>query len=212
MSSTATARSRVLLDAALAAAVFAVSLLLLAHDGPLAIRPNSRGLDPFGIVLVGCAAVPFLLRRRFPLLVYTVAAAVSLVLAWFGYPTGLLPGPIAALYLLAANAGWTLRSAAVTAGLLLAYLGASAAGTFPVIGLVHTALPWRRRGSPANGPSCAASNWPSCGNAPWTPNARPRPNAGERCGRPNGSGGSPSLRNAPGSPATCTIRPATRSA
>lgn len=142
MSSTATARSRVLLDAALAAAVFAVSLLLLAHDGPLAIRPNSRGLDPFGIVLVGCAAVPFLLRRRFPLLVYTVAAAVSLVLAWFGYPTGLLPGPIAALYLLAANAGWTLRSAAVTAGLLLAYLGASAAGTFPVIGLVHTALPW----------------------------------------------------------------------
>ncbi|MFG1945388.1 sensor histidine kinase [Nonomuraea sp. NPDC048826] len=142
MSSPATIRSRALLDAALAAAVFAVSLLLLAHDGPMAIRPTSRGLDPFSIGLVACAAVPFLLRRRFPLVVYAVAATVSLVLAWFGYPTGLLPGPIAALYLLAANAGWTLRSAAVTAGLLLAYLAASAEGTFPVIGLVHTALPW----------------------------------------------------------------------
>ncbi|MGP4104023.1 sensor histidine kinase [Nonomuraea sp. KM90] len=144
MSSPTTARSRALLDAALASAVLVVSLLLLAHDGPVAVRAGARGLDLLGGVLVACAAVPFVVRRRFPLTVFTVAAGVSVVLAGMGYPTGLLPGPLAALYLLAANATWTVRSAAVVAGLSLAYVGAAAATApaFPVVELVHTALPW----------------------------------------------------------------------
>lgn len=142
--SSATARSRALLDAAFAAAVFLVSLALLAHDGPMPVRASTRGLDSLGVVLVACAAVPFVAWRRFPLTVFTVTAGVSIALAGLGYPTGLLPGPIAALYLLAAGTAWTVRDAAVAAGLLLAYLGtaASAVGAFPVVGLVHTALPW----------------------------------------------------------------------
>ncbi|MCK2218171.1 histidine kinase [Actinomadura sp. ATCC 31491] len=142
MSSTATARSRALLDLALAAAVFAVSLVLLAHDGPMAVRVSTRGLDLTGVALAAGTAVPLAAWRRFPLAVFAVAAGGSVVLAGMGYPTGLLPAPVAALYLLAAGAAWTVRSAAVAAGLLLAYLAASAGGAFPVVGLVHTALPW----------------------------------------------------------------------
>ncbi|MFC5826106.1 histidine kinase [Nonomuraea insulae] len=144
MPSTATARSRALLDAAFTVAVFVVSLLLLAHDGPMSIRGGARELDLLGVVLVACAAVPFALWRRFPLSVFAAAAGVSVLLAGFGYSTGLLPGPVAALYLLSANTRWTVRSATVAAGLLLAYLGAAAYAqeAVPVVGLVHTALPW----------------------------------------------------------------------
>ncbi|MBF8187487.1 histidine kinase [Nonomuraea sp. K274] len=144
MSSPATARSRALLDTALAAAVFVVSLALLVHGGPTPVRAGARGLDALGVLLVACSAVPFVLWRRFPLAVFTVAAGVSVLLAGFGYPADLVLGPIAALYLLAANVPWTVRNAAVAAGLLIAYLGAAAYAqeAFPGVGLVHTALPW----------------------------------------------------------------------
>lgn len=144
MTSTATARSRALLDTAFAAAVFVVSLALLAHGGPTPVRVSARGADVLGVVLVTCSAVPFMLWRRFPLAVFVVTAGVSVLLAGFAYPADLVLGPIAALYLLAANVPWTVRNAAVAAGLLVAYLGAAAyaQGAFPGVGLVHTALPW----------------------------------------------------------------------
>ncbi|MGP3955712.1 sensor histidine kinase [Nonomuraea sp. 3N208] len=144
MSSTVTARSRALLDTAFAAAVFVVSLALLAHGGPTPIRTSTQGLDALGVVLAACSAAPFVVWRRFPLTVFAVTAGASVLLAGFGYAADLVLGPIAALYLLAANTVWTARTAAVVAGLLMAYLGAAAYAqeAFPGVGLVHTALPW----------------------------------------------------------------------
>ncbi|TMR14688.1 histidine kinase [Nonomuraea turkmeniaca] len=144
MSSTATARSRALLDTAFAAAVFVVSLALLAHGGPTPIRTSTQGLDALGVVLAACSAAPFVVWRRFPLTVFAVTAGVSVLLAGAGYAADLVLGPIAALYLLAADTLWTVRTATVVAGLLMAYLGAAAYAqeAFPGVGLVHTALPW----------------------------------------------------------------------
>lgn len=113
-------------DSALAVAVFVVSLALLAHGGPTPLPAGARGLDALGVVLAACSAVPFVLWRRFPLVVFAVAASVSVLLAGMGYPANLVLGPIAALYLLAAGAPLTVRSAVVVGGLLVAYLGAAA--------------------------------------------------------------------------------------
>ena len=71
-----------------------------------------------------------------------------MLLAGLGYPVDLMLGPTVALYLLAASRGpktpWTGRITATVVGLLVAYLGATAAayGTFPGIELLHTGLAW----------------------------------------------------------------------
>ncbi|TMR95063.1 sensor histidine kinase [Nonomuraea basaltis] len=153
MPSTVTARplfrsTQALLDTALTAGVFAVSLALLSHGGPTPLRAGSQGLDALGVVLAACSAVPFLAWRRFPLAVFAVTAGAGVLLAGLGYPVDLLLGPIAALYLLAASreqeTPWTVRSAAVVAGMFVAYLGAAAYAqeAFPGVGMIHTGLPW----------------------------------------------------------------------
>ena len=92
--------------------------------------------------------MPLIAWRRFPLGVFTVTAAASVLLAALGYPVDLIPGPTAALYLLAASrerdTPWTGPSTATVVGLLAAYLAATAAahGTFPAIALLHTGLAW----------------------------------------------------------------------
>jgi signal transduction histidine kinase len=166
MSSTATVHRRfaaprpssgVLQDAAIAAAALAGSLALLSHGGIDAIRPGSGidashlgwgKLDPIGVVLAACSTVPLIVWRRWPLGVFAVTAAAGVLLAGLGYPLDLLLGPTAALYLLAASreppTPWTRRTAATVLGLLVAYLGASAAaqGAVPGIELLHTGLAW----------------------------------------------------------------------
>ncbi|MEW1839710.1 histidine kinase [Nonomuraea angiospora] len=148
MSTTATARTRALLDTALAAAVFAGSLALLAHGGPAPARPDAHGLDLLGVLLSACSAAPFLVWRRFPLAVFAATGTAAVLLAGLGYQADLILGPIVALYLLAAGREreipWTVRSTTVVAGLFVAYLGGAAYAqeAFPGVGLVHTALPW----------------------------------------------------------------------
>lgn len=128
---------RALLDAALAVAVFAVSLALLAHSGAAPIELGSHGLDPAAVALAACSALPLVAWRRFPLGVFVVTAATSVLLAVLDYPVSLLPGPAVALYLLAAQR----KTPALVAVLFAAYLGAIALA-FSGIELLHAALPW----------------------------------------------------------------------
>ena len=156
MSSTATAprlsaarpSSGALLDVAIAAAVLSSSLALLSQHGIAPPRPGSRELDLVGVVLAACSTLPLVAWRRFPLGVFAVTAAASVLLAGLGYAVDLILGPTAALYLLAAGrereTPWTWRTTAAVVVMLAAYLGATAAaqGAFPGIELLHTGLAW----------------------------------------------------------------------
>ena len=154
MSSTATSqrlvavpsRSGALFDLALTVAALVASLALLSHGAPS--RPGRDELDLIGVVLVACSTVPLIAWRRFPLGVFVVTAAASVLLAGLGYPFALALGPVAALYLLAASRErenpWTPRTTATVVGLLMADLSALAAaqGTGPGTELLHAGLPW----------------------------------------------------------------------
>jgi signal transduction histidine kinase len=149
--------SGALLDTAMAAAALAGSLALLAHGGIDALRSGSGigatharlgELELLDVVLAACSTVPLIAWRRFPLGVFVVTAAAGVLLAGLDYPVDLLLGPTAALYLLAASrtpkTPWTRRTTVTVVGLLVAYLGASAAAqaAFPASELLHTGLAW----------------------------------------------------------------------
>ncbi len=156
MSSTVTAHRRfaarpssgALFDVAIAAAVLAGSLALVRHGGVGPPRPGSGELDLVGAVLAVCSTAPLIAWRRFPLGVFVVTAAAGVLLAGLGYRIDLLLGPTAALYLLAASreqeTPWTRRTTVAVVGLLVAYLGATAAAqaAFPGSELLHTGLAW----------------------------------------------------------------------
>lgn len=155
MSATATAprlfpgrpRPGTLFDLALTAAVLAGSMVLLAHGGAEPSRPEGRGLDLLGVVLVAGSTVPLVAWRRFPLGVFAVTAAAGVLLASLEYRLDLMLGPVAALYLLAASRGpetpWTARTTGTVVGLLVAYVVATAAarGT-TAIEPFHNGLAW----------------------------------------------------------------------
>ena len=140
--------SRTLLDVAIAAAALATTLSLLSHGGIGPTLPRSNELDAIGVSLAAFSTLPLILWRRSPLGVFTVTAVASVVLAGLGHRLDLLLGPSAALYLLAASRDqenpWTPRTTVPVVGLLLAYLGASAAaqGAFPGSELLHTGFAW----------------------------------------------------------------------
>jgi signal transduction histidine kinase len=156
MSSTAAAQrpfaarpsSGALIDAAVAAAALVGTMALLRHGGIAPSGSGSGKLDVVGVVLGACSTVPLIAWRRSPLGVFVVTAAASVLLAGLDYRIDLLLGPTAALYLLAASRDqetpWTQRTTVTVVGLLVVYLGASAAaqGTFPGSELLHTGLTW----------------------------------------------------------------------
>ncbi|MFC6084065.1 hypothetical protein [Sphaerisporangium aureirubrum] len=133
---------------AIALTVLTVSLLLLAHGGPVPARVGSHPLDVVGVAFAACSAAPFLAWRRVPFAAFTVTAAATVALAGLGYQADLMPGPIAALYLLATGRDratpWTRRGTVVVVGMLMAYLGTIVAAqrTFSGFELLHTGLPW----------------------------------------------------------------------
>lgn len=130
--------SRTLRDVGLAAIVLAGSLVLLKH----------AGINPIGVVLTVCSAVPLILWRRFPLGVFVTTASASVLLAGLGYQIALMLGSTVALYLLAAGCEretpWTWRTTSTVVGLLVAFLSATAAaqGALPGPDLLHTGLAW----------------------------------------------------------------------
>jgi signal transduction histidine kinase len=140
--------SGALVDLTIASAALAGSLAMLSHGGIAPSRPGAGELDLIGVVLAAASTVPLITWRRFPLGVFVVTAGAGVALAGLGYPVDLLLGPTAAVYLLAASrepeTPWTGRTTATVGGLLVAYLGASAAaqGTVPGTELLHTGLAW----------------------------------------------------------------------
>jgi signal transduction histidine kinase len=141
-------KSGTLLDVPIAVAALAGSLAVVRHGGIGPSVPGSGDLDLIGFVLAACSTVPLIAWRRSPLGVFAVTAAASVLLAGLGYRVDLLLGPTAALYLLAASrdeeAPWTRRTSFAVVGMLVAYLGATAAaqGAFPGSELLHTGLAW----------------------------------------------------------------------
>jgi signal transduction histidine kinase len=137
-----------LLDVAAAAATFAGTLALVRHGGVGPPHTWQGNLDQVGVALAACSTAPLIAWRRSPLGVFALTAAAGTLLTGLGYRIDLLLGPTAALYLLAASRDqatpWTRRTTVVVVGLLLAYLGASAAaqGAVPGSELLHTGLAW----------------------------------------------------------------------
>jgi signal transduction histidine kinase len=139
-------RPELLLDAALAVAVFAASLAILAARGDEGA--GSRGLDTLGVALAAIASLPLVARRRAALAVFVVTAAASAVLNGLGYPPGPPLGPTVALFFLALSPGTTRRARLLTGALVagMAVVHAGAVGiaddAFPAVPLLFGALVW----------------------------------------------------------------------
>jgi signal transduction histidine kinase len=143
------AGSQTLLDVAIALAALAGSLSLIRHGGSLGpVGPGTAQVDPVSVVLTGCSTLPLVVWRRFPVAVFTLTAAASVLLTGLGYPIDLLVGPAVALYLLAASRDpkrpWTRGMTATVLGSFVAYLATAAAvqRAVPASELLHTGLAW----------------------------------------------------------------------
>ena len=136
-----------LVDVAIAVAVFALSLVLLAARAGDS-EAATRGLDVLGVSLAALASLPLIARRRAPLAVFGLTAAASAVLNALGYPPGPPLGPTVALYFLALTPDKTRAprwlTAGIVAGLFALHAGAvgAAEGEFPTVPLLFGAVVW----------------------------------------------------------------------
>jgi signal transduction histidine kinase len=141
-------RREFLIDAGIAAIVFAASLGLLAGGGAAASDEEFRSLDGLGVALAALASLPLLARRRAPLAVFAFTAAASAALNGLGYPQGPPLGPTVALYFLAvSHDDARARSrviAATVASLFVVHVAAVgfAQERFPTVPLLFGALVW----------------------------------------------------------------------
>jgi signal transduction histidine kinase len=138
------ARKDLVIDSAIAVAVFAASVGLLAARGSDP-GDGGGGIDAVGIGLSALATLPLVARRRAPLAVFVVTAAASAVLYGLEQPEGPPLGPTLALYWLAAGGEESPRRVLAVAGALLAvHVGASGLGmeSLPVIELLFGVLLW----------------------------------------------------------------------
>jgi signal transduction histidine kinase len=132
------------LDVAIAAGVFALSLALLAGRGDT----GTRELDLLGVALAALASLPLVARREAPLAVFVITAAASAVLNGLGYPPGPPLGPTVALFFLASTPDRTRAPRWLTGGavavLLVVHAGAVgvAEDTLPTVPLLFGALLW----------------------------------------------------------------------
>lgn len=128
--------------------VLAVSLALYAHGGLVPDGTGALPASPLGVLVTTCTALPLLLWRRRPLVVFAVTAVCASLAAAVGYTSDPTPGPIAALYLLAMSRTrerpWRPSTTGVVLALLTAYLLGTAAadGGFPGSELFHTSVAW----------------------------------------------------------------------
>jgi signal transduction histidine kinase len=158
--------SPAVVDVALALALFATTLLLLAHGGLKAMRPGARpgiglaDLPSATVLLAAASTLPLVAWRRAPVAVFAVTASASVGLVARGDDHDIALGAAVALYLVAAGRtpssasassasstsgwSWTATTTAVVLGFFLSYLAGAAAaqGSFPVPELLHTSLAW----------------------------------------------------------------------
>ena len=93
-------RTERLLDAAIAAVAFVLTVALMVAGG-VNSDADVRDVDVLGIVLAAGSTFPLVAWRRAPLAVFAVTAAASAVLNGVGYTVGPPFGPTVALFLLA---------------------------------------------------------------------------------------------------------------
>jgi signal transduction histidine kinase len=124
-------RTDQLLDAAIAIAVFAITLVLLAAGDDHATYGGEVTL--VGIVLSAFASLPLLYRRRAPIAVFTVTGIASTILRAVAAPAGPPLGPTVALYSVGAARSIQPRVIALVAAILALHLTATgiATGRFP---------------------------------------------------------------------------------
>jgi signal transduction histidine kinase len=152
--------SGLVLDAAIATAALAGSLLMVSHSGVpvwvgggdalagrhLGALAEVADLSWGGALLAVCASAPLVVWRRWPIGVFGVIGAASALLAGLGYPLWIPLGASIALFLLAASRDeddpWTGRATAVVLAVFGAYLAAAAAdaGRLPGAELLHGGL------------------------------------------------------------------------
>jgi signal transduction histidine kinase len=120
-------------DAAIAAVVFALSLVLLGA-GETDIGDGSGDVDALGVAICALASLPLLWRRSAPLAVFVVVALASSVLQLVSEPGGPPVGPTVALYYLAvASPSPPLSVLGVVPAMFALHIGAVAVqeGDFP---------------------------------------------------------------------------------
>jgi signal transduction histidine kinase len=152
--------SGLVLDAAIAAAALAGTLLMISHSGVpvwvgggdalagrhLGALAEVADLDWGGALLAVCASAPLVAWRRSPIGVFGVIGAASALLAGLGYPLWIPLGAGIALFLLAASRDeddpWTGTTTAVVLAVFGAYLAAAGAdaGRVPGAELLHGGL------------------------------------------------------------------------
>jgi signal transduction histidine kinase len=141
------ARNDLLVDAAIAVAVFAASLGLLAVGGT-DFQDRAGGITALGALLSALASLPLAARRFAPLSVFVLTAVASTVLRGIAEPVGPPIGPTLALYWVAAGAAQsrarTRLTIALVGALLAAHAGASglARDAFPLAEVLFGVLVW----------------------------------------------------------------------
>ena len=139
------ARNQVLLDGAIAVAVFAASLVLLV----LGEREDGDGsVDALEVIATALASLPLVARRRAPLLVFVATGLGSSALRLIAEPIGPPLGPTLALYWVATSGeqsrARTRLTLAVVGVVLALHVLASglARDAFPGIELLFGVLVW----------------------------------------------------------------------
>ena len=140
-------RSERLIDVAIAAGAFALTVALMAAGGANS-DADARNLDLLGVVLAAASSFPLVGWRRAPLAVFVATAAASALLNAVGYIGGPPFGPTAALFLLALSPDRTRPRTWVTAATVSALfvLHVSAVGSaedaFPTVPLLFGVVVW----------------------------------------------------------------------
>jgi signal transduction histidine kinase len=136
------------IDAGIAAIVFAASLGLLAGGGAASTDEDFRSLDGLGVALAALASLPLVGRRHAPLATFAFTAAASAALNGLGYPPGPPLGPTVALYFLAVSPDDARARprviAATVATLFVVHVAAVSFADegFPTVPLLFGALVW----------------------------------------------------------------------
>jgi signal transduction histidine kinase len=128
------ARNQLLLDAAIAVAVFAGSLVLLAAGET---EDGDGNVDALEVLVTALATLPLVARRRAPLLVFVGTALASSALRLIAEPVGPPLGPTLALYWLATSG----EQSRARLRLTLAVVGALLAIHVTASGLARDAFP-----------------------------------------------------------------------
>src|SRR5262245_54325634 len=139
-------RTEQLIDAGIALAAFAGTLVLLAVGNHA--ETDRADLDVVSVLLAAAASLPLFARRRAPLAVFVVTGLASTVLRLVAEPAGPPVGPTLALYfMVAASDGSRERTrvmAASVAAVFVAHVSASglAQDRFPWIEILFGVLMW----------------------------------------------------------------------